>query len=808
MQGIIGIITGLGIVWALAFFRVSRHIWPMMFGIFLFILSIFSSIAWFILLPFWLVFLLIVALANSSALQIILLKRFMLAKIQRLLPAISNTEREALEAGDTWWEGELFSGKPNWQILLNLPKPQLSKVERTFLENQVAKLCSMLDDWQITQNGDLPKEVWDYLKKEKFFGLVIDKEYEGHGFSALAHSAVISKIASRSLSAAITTMVPNSLGPGELLQRYGTAEQKKYYLPRLATGEEIPCFALTGLEAGSDATAMTDTGVVCKARYQGEEKICLRLNWDKRYITLAPVATLIGVAFKMYDPENLLGNVTDIGITICLVSSNHLGVELGDRHLPVHMAFMNGPVRGKDVIVPIDSIIGGIAMRGKGWKMLMECLSVGRGISLPALATAGGKICFRTTGAYATCRQQFKMSIGQFEGVQEGLARIGGLTYLCEATRLLTTVGIDQGIKPSLATAISKYHLTEFSRIIINDAMNIHGGRGVQIGSRNYLVNLYDSIPVSVTVEGANILTRNLIIFGQGALRCHPYVLREMQILQKPHTKQMLHEFGSLLIEHVGFAISNFFRVFAYGITGGYFVRSPVADVSKKYYRQLARMSVVLALVSDIALLTLGGELKRKERLSARLGDVLSYLYLASAVLKYNQDQGRSDFNALFTNWAVKFCLFKTQAAIIDFLDNFPMRSVAWILRRIIFPWGNCYRKPSDKLENNMSLAMMQLSDWREQVLSDCFFEYHADDPIGRVELAFKAVLGSEPIRIKLKNAVHDGKIAHQNDLVEMINLAIKAGVLTAQESKLLLESEQLRMDALRVDEFKENILM
>ncbi len=590
---------------------------------------------------------------------------------QSVLPPMSATERDAIDAGDIAFEAELFQGSPQWKKLFNEPKPKLSEEELEFLETKVNTLCEMLDDWSITnQYLDLPEEAWEFLKKEKFFGLIIPKEYGGLGFSALANSTIVQKIATRCLSAAVTCMVPNSLGPGELLLEYGTEAQKAYYLPRLAFGEEIPCFALTGPEVGSDATSIPDTAVVCRGSFAGKEMLGLRLNWDKRYITLAPVATLLGLAVKMSDPDGLLGNKKNIGITLCLLPTDIHGIEIGKRHFPSNQGFMNGPTRGKDVFVPLDFIIGGKEKAGQGWHMMVERLSAGRGISLPALSTALAKHCYRTTGAYARIRKQFHTSIGRFKGVEAALGRIAGYTYILEATRLLTLTFLDQKLSPGVATAISKYHMTSLSRTIVNDAMDIHGGKGIMLGPNNYLGRAYQSVPISITVEGANILTRSLMIFGQGVIRCHPYLRDEMKALNQKDQELGLKVFDQILGQHISYTLSNFARLIFHSFTAGFFAASYPLQALKGPIRQLSRMSLALAFVSDVALFIMGGKLKRSERLSARLGDVLSYLYLASAVLKYYQDSGEQKWDIPYANWALQTCLYRIQNAFFKIFSK------------------------------------------------------------------------------------------------------------------------------------------
>lgn len=781
MFTLIQLILLVGVAVGLAYYRPAITIWLSAMTFVFVILSVFGTLSWWFLLPLWVIFLGIGAIFAFPSLQRTYLTLPVLKFFRRVLPPISRTEREALDAGDVWWEKDLFCGQPDWKKFLQFSKPELTAEEQAFLDNQVETLCSMINDWEIIQHEhNLPPKVWAYLKKEHFFGMVIPKEYGGLGFSALAHSSVIIKIATRSCSAAVNTMVPNSLGPGELLLHYGTEQQKQHYLPRLASGKDIPCFALTGQEAGSDAGSMTDTGVVCKGMWQGKEIIGLRLNWDKRYITLAPIATVLGLAFKMSDPDKLLGDTVHIGITLCLIPADHPGVEIGTRHSPMGMVFINGPIRGKDVFIPLDWIIGGPEMAGQGWHMLMECLSIGRSISLPALSTATGQFAYRATGAYARLRRQFKLPIGHFEGVEEAMARIGGHTYMLNATRAMTAHAVDQGIKPAIASAIAKYHMTEMLRKVINDAMDIHGGRGIQMGPRNYLAYGYQAAPVAITVEGANILTRCLIIFGQGAMRCHPYLRQEMLAAEDTDTERGTTAFGELLSSHIAYAVSNFSRSFVLGLTGATFIDAPVTGPTADYYQQLTRMSTALALVSDIAMLTLGGDLKRKERLSARLGDVLSALYLASAVLKYYEEQKAPADDLPYVHWTIQTLLHQMQIAFDEFFVNFPQRWLGRILRFVVFPYGTSYKAPADQLGHQIARSMMQSSELRDRMTDLCYVGTGKDDPIWRVEHAFQLVLATDAIRKKQK----------------------EGGVLTADEEKLLQECEVARWDAIQVDEF------
>jgi acyl-CoA dehydrogenase len=806
MSTIAALLFLLVIIAGCAFYRISRFVWPLIIAVTLicFRLDHLLSMAW--LIPLWVLFLLIVALIHLPASwRCRYLTRHVLKKFRAMTPPISETERIALDAGDIGWEGELFGGKPHWRKLHNLVKPQLTEVEQAFIDQQVTTLCQMLHEWEISRAGnDLPVAVWEYIKKQRFWGLIIPTQYEGLGFSPYAHSCIITKIASRSVNAAITIMVPNSLGPAELLLRYGTEAQKKYYLPRLACGDEIPCFALTAPTAGSDAAHLSDIGIVCKGEFEGQTIIGIRLNWDKRYITLAPIATVAGLAFKLYDPEHLLGSQEDIGITLCLVPAHHPGVEMGKRHMPMNMAFMNGPTRGKDVFIPLDWVIGGKKMCGNGWYMMMESLAVGRGISLPALATGMSQLALRATSAYARLRYQFKTPIGHFEGIQEALARIVGFTYICEATRIFTANAVQMGIKPSLASAITKYQLTELSRKIINDAMDIHGGKTIQFGPKNYLGFFYEALPINITVEGANILTRNLIIFGQGALRCHTFLRNELVAMEQADTPRGLRYFDHLLLKHTGYFINRWVRLAVYSMTAGYFIHVPQGNSlkTKTYYQQLTRMSMALAVVVDTLLLVLGGELKRRERLSARLGDVLSYLYLASAILWYYQQQQQPKSDWPVVQWTLDWCLQQIYQAFDDLLTNFPQqRWLSKVLRCMIFPWGRPYRPPTDKLDHQVAMAFQAVSPMRERLTSSCYIGTAAE-PLGKMEQALQQAELVAPIQQKLQHALHSGELARNLTTPELFAIALKANILTADEVELCQQFDQLCAEIIAVDEF------
>lgn len=714
---------------------------------------------------------------------------------KKRLPPMRSTEKEAMEAGEIWLEADLFQGRPDWDKLWSVPVPTLSNEEADFLNHQVERLCEQIDDWAICHRDfDLSQETWNYLKQERFFGMIIPKAYGGLGFSALANSTIVQKIATRSLTAAVTTMVPNSLGPAELLLNYGTEEQKNYYLPNLAIGKEVPCFALTGPEAGSDAGAMPDVGIVCRGDFEGKDVLGMRLTWDKRYITLAPVATVLGLAFKLLDPEGLLGDKPSLGITLCLLPTHLPGIEIGKRHLPLNQPFMNGPVRGKDVFVPLDYIIGGPAMAGEGWRMLVECLAVGRGISLPAISTATAKVSYRTTGVYAKVRKQFHTSIGLFEGVEAVMARMAGFTYMLEAIRLLTLSAIDEHMRPSVVTAISKYHMTEMARTIMNDAMDVHGGKGIMMGPHNYLGRAYQGIPISITVEGANILTRNLIIFGQGAIRCHPFVLSEMKAAEEPDSALGLIQFKKACWGHAKYIALNKIRLLFHSLTAGWFcrVQPPVAIKKSKhksnflyYCRQLTRMSIALSVVSDVALVLLGGQLKRRERLSGSLGDVLSYLYIGSAVLKYYIDQKTHQkpyehvhADIQYMNWSLLWCLVRIQEALYDCCRYLRMPFVGWVLKKMIFPWGRSYVPAKEATEHHMVHEMMVRSAFRERLTQHTYVGSNKDSAIVQLEEALSLMLAIEPLLQK------DEKC------------------LTEKEKNMIDEFECIRQKIIHVDEF------
>lgn len=732
-----------------------------------------------------------------------LISRPMFAFFKRVLPPLSATERAAMEAGDVWWDAELFSGRPNWEQLHSVNAPVFSEHEQAFIDNQLERLLALLDDYKIVQKQrDLPKPVWDFMRQEKFFAMIIGKEFGGLEFSPAANSHIVSRIASRSISAAVTVMVPNSLGPGELLSHYGTEQQKNYWLPRLAAGIDIPCFALTAPEAGSDAGAIPDTGIICRGEHEGKATIGIRLSWDKRYITLAPVATVLGLAFKLYDPDQLLGEQQQLGITCALIPTSHAGVVTGDRHLPLGQAFMNGTTSGKEVFIPLEWIIGGPDYAGKGWQMLMECLSAGRGISLPALAAATGHVAERMTGAYAYVRQQFGMPIGMFEGVQAAMGKIGGLNYTIESMRRLTITALCEGKSPAVITAMTKYHMTEMGRQVMDAAMDVHAGKGIQLGPKNYLGHGYMATPVSITVEGANILTRNLMIFGQGATRCHPYVLAEMAAASNPDAEAGLRDFDGLLLKHIGFGLSNFFGSLWFALGGTRFIEAPVSGFTVPYYQQLTRMSRALALTADMAMLTFGGDLKRKEMLSARLGDILSHLYMASAVLKRYEDDGRQAGDQPFVTYALDHHLYQIGEAFRGFLANVPKRGMAWLLKVIIFPFGINYRTPQDETLQHIAVSMMQPGTTRDRHTFLCYWRDDPKDVTGHMELAFLAMKEQAEVYKRVRKAIKRGDIAEDLSGDELVKAARKAEVISADEAKSLKATEKLRIAAIAVDQF------
>jgi acyl-CoA dehydrogenase len=757
--------------------------------------GVWQGLLWLLLILFWLL--------NLRPLRIALISRPFMRSYRRLLPAMSQTERDALEAGTVWWEGELFTGNPDWRKLHTAPPPRLSAEEQAFLDGPVETLCAMLDDFDIThRRADLPPEVWDYIKSQRFFAMIIPKRYGGLEFSTFAHSCVLVKLATRSVTCASTVAVPNSLGPGELLTHYGTDEQKNYYLPRLARGEEIPCFALTGPRVGSDAAAIPDTGVVSRGIWQGKEIVGLTLNFSKRYITLAPVATVVGLAFRMFDPNHLLGEKSDYGITCALIPHDLPGMQIGRRHFPLNIPFQNGPVAGRDVFVPIDCIIGGLKMAGAGWRMLVEQLSVGRCISLPASAAGGALVAVFATGAYARVRRQFSTPIGRFEGVEQVIARMVGRAYIVDAARSVTTAAIDAGEKPAVPAAILKYHATEYARSIADDAMDVHGGKGIMLGPNNYLGRFYQSVPIAITVEGANILTRNLIIFGQGAIRCHPYVRREMGAVVDADRKRGVAEFDAALFGHIGFAISNAARSLLMALTLARFEQAPDNGPTRRYYQHIERFSASFAFAVDVAMLTLGGYLKKKETISARLGDALSSMYLASMVLKHHHNQGSPPEELPIVEWASRELLYEAQEQLHSVLRNFPNRPLAVLMRLLIFPRGLTYFAPADRLGHQVADLVMRDTPTRTRLAHFVYRTPTGNNPMAALQQVLQMADAAEPLERKLRVEGQKAGRLTALDLPQQIEQARALGILTEDEANLLADYDRKVMQIINVDDF------
>jgi acyl-CoA dehydrogenase len=745
----------------------------------------------------------VLVLINIRPLRVRLVIRPFMKKYRKLLPAMSATEREALDAGTVWWDGELFTGGPNWSRLMSAKAPSLTPVEQAFLDGPCEELCAMLDDWDIThKRADMPAEVWSFIKSQGFFAMIIPRRYGGLEFSAYAHSCVLTKIVSRSTTAFSTIAVPNSLGPAELLLHYGTEAQKSHYLPRLARGDDVPCFALTGPRAGSDAASIPDTGIICKGLWQGEEVVGIKLNFSKRYITLAPVATVIGLAFRLYDPDRLMGEKADLGITCALIPRDTPGISIGRRHFPLNIPFQNGPIHGRDVFVPLDAIIGGFATAGQGWRMLVEQLSVGRCISLPSSATGGAQAAVYATGAYARIRRQFNMPIGNFEGIEQVLARMAARTYIIDAARSVTAGAIDGGEKPSVPSAMLKYHATEIGRMIANDAMDVHGGKGICLGPKNYLGRGYQIVPVGITVEGANILTRNLIIFGQGAVRCHPFVLKEMNAAKNANREEGVREFDAAVLGHVGFAISNAVRSLVLGLTSARFTRVPDTGATARYFQHVNRYSASFALATDVAMLALGGYLKKKETLSARLGDVLSSMYLASMVLKHHENQGREAADLPLVEWACRSLLYQAQEQLHLFLRNFPNRPLAAFMRAFIFPRGLAYSPPSDRLGHAIGDLVMNPTATRERLSGHIYKTQESHNPLGKLQEALILSTMAEPLEKRIRvEGVKTGRISAL-DLPGQITQALALGIVNAAETEVLRRYDAMVLDIINVDDF------
>ena len=800
MATLFWLIFVLGASLMLAYGRVDLKISTAAFGTVVIAYSALGdSTFWAVIL--WLAFVPLAAL-NVEALRREYLTQPLLDIFRTMVPSLSRTERDALETGDVWWEGELFSGMPDWSKLTGLPAPKLTDDEQAFLDGPTEELCRMLDDWEVTHKLlDFPEKVWAFIKQKCFFAMIIPKDYGGLGFSPQANSVILTKIASRNVTAASTIGVPNSLGPAELLLHYGTDEQKQRWLPGLASAEEIPCFALTSARAGSDATAIVDSGVVCKGTYEGKEIIGIRLNWDKRYITLAPIATVLGLAFKLYDPDHLIGDRDAYGITAALIPTNLPGVTIGRRHFPINIPFQNGPTQGKDVFVPLDSIIGGPEMAGRGWRMLVELLSVGRGITLPSNALGGAMAAVYATGAYARIRRQFNLPIGKFHGVGEALARMAGHTYIMAAASRVTCAALTAGKKPAVPTAILKYHNTEFARRIANDSLDIHGGKGIMLGPKNYLARNYQIAPIGITVEGANILTRNLIIFGQGAVRCHPFVLAELEAAADDDQERGLIDFDRLLFRHIGYAISNAVRSLVMSLTLSRFTAVPASGWIRRYYQRVNRYSASFALAADVAMLILGGELKRKELLSARLGDVLSNLYLVSMVLKHYQDQGSPEADRPLVEWSCRMLFYRTQEQLHGFLRNFPNRWAAAALRLLIFPRGRTFSSPSDELGQQVAELIINPTATRERLCADIYKTVEPGNPLGMLQEALELAEEVKSLERKVFDAKRRGEL-ESDDTPGQIEEALSKGVISAEEAKQITAFDRKVMELIAVDDF------
>ena len=800
MLCLIWFVVWIGVVGTLLFKRVKISVWLTVVAGLLVLFTIFGQSSALLSLILWLIWAALLPFGLVTFRKQFITSKA-LAFYRKIMPKISRTEREALEAGTVWWDKDLFSGKPNWKKLMDLPYQALTQEEQDFLKGPVETLCSMTCDWDITQNRvDMPEDVWRYIREQGFFGLIIPKEYGGKGFSAQAHSAVIVKLFSVSITVASTVAVPNSLGPAELLLHYGTDEQKNYYLPRLAKGEEIPCFALTNPEAGSDAASMPDRGCVTKERVDGVETLGIRLTWNKRYITLAPVATVLGLAFKLFDPDRLLGGKEELGITCALIPTTTPGVIIGRRHFPLNQAFQNGPTQGEDVFIPMGWVIGGQEMVGQGWRMLMECLSAGRSISLPSSGVASAKVAAFTTGAYGRIRRQFNLPIGKFEGIEEAMGRIVGYCYEAAASAKLTVQAVDKGEKPAILSGILKYHATELGRKTMLDAMDIHGGKGICMGPNNYLGRGYEGAPIGITVEGANILTRNMIIFGQGAMRAHPYVLAEIKAAKMTDEKEALDAFDQAMFGHIGFAISNLVRTFALGFSHGLLARVP-GNKHKRSMQHVTRFSSAFAFLTDVSMTVLGAALKRKERISARLGDMLSYLYLASSVIKQHAVDGYPEEDQPIVDWAMADLLFKLQEAASELLQNYPNKWIGCFLHVLVFPLGKRFKKPSDRLDRILSQLILNPTAARERLTQGIYLKDDGKNSYALLEKTLHAVLAIEPMEKIVRQAVKAGQMTGYTKTDLMIN-ATRAGLVTTEEYKRWKEADELRMMVINVDDF------
>ena len=803
MLAVVWILIFLVATIVLCFQRASLPVWTLSFGGLLLALTFLDhpGVVW--LGVWWLLYVVVFGILNILPLRRFLVTHAILDAYRKVMPTMSETEKEALTAGGVGWTADLFSGMPDWQKLINLPGPRISKEEHAFLDGPVEQLCAMLNNWDISRSMQVPDSVWNFIKANGFFGMIIPKQFGGKEFSAVMHARVISKVSSVCTAVATILSVPNSLGPAELLLHYGTDEQKNHYLPRLANGEDIPCFALTSPVAGSDASSITDYGVVCQAEFNGKQQTCLRLNWDKRYITLAPVATLLGLAFKLYDPEHILGDQDELGITCALIPVTTANVVTGRRHFPLHSAFPNGPTQGKDVIVPIDYIIGGAKMAGAGWRMLMECLAAGRGISLPSMVMGGAIQGTLASGSYARIRRQFNTHIGDFGGIQEALARMVGNAYSADAMRMLTVTPLDHGVKPVVASAIAKCHATQMGRYISTDAMDVQGGKAICMGPKNYLAQPYIETPISITVEGANILTRSMIIFGQGVIRCHPYILPELTSAQDQDRDRSLQKFDRAIFSHIGFLWSNKVRAFVLGLTNGYLATAPNGPL-KRYYQQFSRFSAVLAFMADMSMITLGAELKRREQLSARLGDLLSYLYIGSSVLKnysLNANNDKDGEERLLVKWICQDLLFKLQTQLSGLLANLPNRWLRFSLRMVVMPLGHRILPPSDKLGIQVANLLQRPGRVRELLGQFVYMTPNDNNPMGKMDALLADVISVEPLEKKVLRAARKDEI-HGKNLPELIKAAVAANILSTEEGEQLHRVYLARMEFIHVDDF------
>ena len=800
MNVLISILILFAFLAAIARYDAKFIVWTGIAGALLLLALITGTFPPWLDLLLWLVFV-PVALLNVTQLRQQFFSEPMLSYVRKVLPPISSTEQEAIDAGTIWWEAELFRGNPDWEKLHAIPRPELTPEEQEYMDGPVEQLCTMLDDWQITHElNDLPTEVWNYMRDNRFFAINISTKYGGLGFSPIANSDIVSKVASRSGTAGVTVMVPNSLGPGELLQHYGTQAQRDFYLPRLASGEDIPCFALTSPLAGSDAGAMPDHGVVCKREIGGQETLGFELNWNKRYITLAPVATLIGLAFKAWDPDHLLGDEQELGITCALIPRDTEGITIGKRHNPLDSSFQNGPIQGENVFIAFDHVIGGQEYIGKGWRMLMGSLAAGRGISLPATGVTAAKVATRMTGAYARVREQFGISIARFEGVEEALARIGGLTYMLDAGRRLTIAGLAMGERPAVVSAIAKYYLTEAARDVVNDAMDIHGGRGIMMGPDNYLASSYQQIPIAITVEGANILTRTLIIFGQGAMRCHPYLLDEVAAAALDDEDEALQALDKSLFAHIGYTATNAVRAFVYGVSGGLLAKGAGGQMNA-YYRRLARFSAAFSFLSDVALLVLGGSLKRREKLSGRFADALTHMFMCSAVLKRFRDTGQPVEDVPLVQWACQYNLYQVQLALHGILRNFPIAAVGIVARVLVFPLGRRYELPRDDLGHEVAETISRPGAARDRLTEGIYANSDPDDVTGRMDDALDKYVEAEPILRQLRKSGE--RMPERVILDEWLSGLVEAGVVSGDDARVVLASHEATNRVIQVNDFE-----